>query len=187
MPVVTQNTTLLGFAVRGWFVPIGISHTAALLTLLSFAGSWHWYLETLGHFRVHYLVLLVICSTLFWLASKWKQAAYAVLLASANLMFVLPLYRVPAEVRPRGKQTPLSTDETKVSQWRGSIPNVDDMYQCKSYDELSKIVNDWLAGDDVDGPSFDTSSNKKDSAPAAEAPSGGYSNIDDAFADLEDI
>ena len=69
VPVVTQNTTVFRFAVRGLFVPIGISHTTALLTLLAFGGSWHWYLETLGHFRVHYLVLLVICGTLLWLAS----------------------------------------------------------------------------------------------------------------------
>ena len=135
MPVVTQNATVFGFAVRGWFVPIGISHTAALLTLLSFAGSWHWYLETLGHFRVHYLVLLVICSTLFWLASKWKQAAYAVLLASANLMFVLPLYRVPAEVRPRGNSfTVVAANVQFSNQQRGRL-----------LDYVRRTTPDWLA------------------------------------------
>lgn len=102
MPVITQNTTVGRFAVSGWLVPAGISHATALLTLLAFGGSWHWYLETLGHFRVQYLVLLVICGTLFWLANKWKQAAYAVLLASVNLTVVLPFYRVPTEVHHQG-------------------------------------------------------------------------------------
>ena len=49
------------------------------------------------------------------------------------------------------------------------------MYECKSYDELSKIVNDWINSDTDDsdtGTVHQSSKNKK------------YSSIDDAFADL---
>ena len=99
--VITQNNSVGRFSVSGWFVLTGISHLTAVLTLLAFGGRWHWYLETMGHFRVQYLVLLVLCGTLFWFANKWKQAVYAVFLAAVNLTVVLPLYRVPTEVLHR--------------------------------------------------------------------------------------
>ena len=48
------------------------------------------------------------------------------------------------EVRPRGKQSNLSENSSHAKEWLSNIPNIDDLFECKSYDELSKIVNDWL-------------------------------------------
>ena len=135
MPVNRQNATVGRVPVSGWFVPIGISHTVALLTLLAFGASWHWYLETLGHFRVQYLVVLVICGTLFWLAGKWKQAVHAVLLASVNLMVVLPLYRVPPTVHHRGGSfTAVAANVQFSNQRRGRL-----------LDYVRRTDPDWLA------------------------------------------
>ena len=87
------------------------------------------------------------------------------------------------EVRPRGKSTLLSTNEEQASEWMNSIPNMDDMYQCKSYDELSKIVNDWLGSDDETVES-NTSESASTNTSENETNSQGYKSIDDAFADL---
>lgn len=95
------------------------------------------------------------------------------------------------EVRPRGKDSKLA--ETKVAkEWISSIPNLDEMYTCKTYEELEKIVNDWLNGDDAEESSDlgttrgnDTTSTDTDSSGASATKK--YKSLDDAFADLEDL
>ena len=52
------------------------------------------------------------------------------------------------EVTPRGKETKLSKDSKQAKQWLDNLPDVDSIFQLKSYDELSKIINDWLADSD---------------------------------------
>jgi hypothetical protein len=92
------------------------------------------------------------------------------------------------EVRPRGKSTALSSDKTQSSSWITSIPDLDEMFTCKTYDELEKIVNDWLNGDDdtndddtgtARGGTTATTSTTESSTDSS------YKSLDDAFADLE--
>tara|TARA_A100001011_G_scaffold361402_1_gene409489 strand:- start:4395 stop:5192 length:798 start_codon:yes stop_codon:yes gene_type:complete len=96
------------------------------------------------------------------------------------------------EVRPRGKQSELSTSKPQSKEWIDSIPNVDDMYEAKSYDALSKIVNDWLNDDtgDGDSPSSGTERGFNGTAPSSNTSSDSldskFKSLDDAFADLED-
>lgn len=87
------------------------------------------------------------------------------------------------EVTPRGKQTKLSSDSKQAKSWMQDLPDVSSIFQLKSYDELSKIVNDWLAGDEEDdtGTEAATSSSSK-----SEKSDGSYGSLDDAFADLMD-
>ena len=101
------------------------------------------------------------------------------------------------EVRARGKQSGLSSDSAQTKKWVSEIPDLDEMYTCKTYEELEKIVNDWLNGDDSSGE--DTSRGgqsplqsvatpqppSSDSDPSANTKR--YKSLDDAFADLEDI
>lgn len=87
------------------------------------------------------------------------------------------------EVRPRGKQSTLSENDSQSQSWLSSIPNLDEIYQTKSYDELAKIINDWLNDDDEDDdvsaqPSAPTTSENTNTS------SSGYRSLDDAFADL---
>ena len=96
------------------------------------------------------------------------------------------------EVRPRGKQSRLSSDGDQAKKWLDEIPDLDDMYTCKTYEELEKIVNDWLNGDDGDSNSgFEhrsTSSTQQttDTTDTSDTPKK-YKNLDEAFADLEDL
>ena len=93
------------------------------------------------------------------------------------------------EVRPRGKQSPLSENSDSVNQFTSNIPSLDDMYTCKTYEELEKIVNDWLndddSGDDT-GTEFGGSTNKT-SNNTTQAEGQKYKSLDEAFADLEDL
>ena len=61
------------------------------------------------------------------------------------------------------------------------------MYTLKTYEELEKIVNDWLNddGDDTGEVHHSTPSSKSSSDPAN--PSSKYKSLDEAFADLEDL
>ena len=97
------------------------------------------------------------------------------------------------EVRPRGKQSPLSESADTVKQYTSNIPSLDDMYTCKTYEELEKIVNDWLNDDDADDDDGTTrsfgSSNNTGTSTNTKTQSEGqkYKSLDEAFADLEDL
>ena len=93
------------------------------------------------------------------------------------------------EVLPRGKSTALSNDKSQAKEWLTNIPDLNKIYTCKTYDELSKIVNDWLAGDDEEddnewgtSKTSTTASNKSSKSTDEKS----YDSLDDAFADLMD-
>ncbi len=101
------------------------------------------------------------------------------------------------EVRPRGKSTSLAKTEDQSQQWSDSIPDLDDLYTLKTYEELEKIVNDWLTSDEetddsprggakfdspADSLSEETSAGKSKSSESTK-----YKSLDAAFADLEDL
>jgi len=92
-------------------------------------------------------------------------------------------------VRPRGKPSSLSNDSSQAQQWLDEIPDLDELYTLKSYDELEKIITDWLNGDDVQedsGESSTPSSFTSDDVLPSDTTTG-YKNLDEAFADLEDL
>ena len=95
------------------------------------------------------------------------------------------------EVRPRGKQSALSSDTKQAATWAESIPNIDDLYEAKSYDQLAKIINDWLDGDDdsSDSSNEGTTRGFNGTPTTSSAPKNiesKFKSLDDAFADLED-
>lgn len=95
------------------------------------------------------------------------------------------------DVRPRGKDSPLSEDSSKSKQWLDNIPDVNDLFELKSYEELERIINEWLNGDDESsketsrGGSNNAKSNASDDSP--DAINGKYKSLDDAFADLDSL
>ena len=96
------------------------------------------------------------------------------------------------EVRPRGKQSPLSSDTNTAKEWIDSVPELDELYTLKTYEELEKIVTDWLNGDDATsddnlGTVHKSSSDTEDDTPVATDVVKKYKSLDAAFADLEDL
>lgn len=87
-------------------------------------------------------------------------------------------------VTPRGKETKLSSDSKQAKEWMSNLPDVESIFQLKSYDELSKIINDWLAGDDENED--DTGTERGSSTTSTSSEDGAYKSLDDAFADLVD-
>ncbi len=98
------------------------------------------------------------------------------------------------EVRPRGKPSKLCETAATARSWLDSVPDLDDLYTAKSYEELENIITTWLSGDEVENDNdFGTvrGSTKSTSAPAATSSDSNttspkYKSLDDAFADLED-
>ena len=80
-----------------------------------------------------------------------------------------------------------SSSPDQTSQWVENIPDVSQMYECKSYDELSKIVNDWINGSfDQESSSSSSSNSTQPSKTSPDTGSQKYKSLDDAFADLID-
>ena len=92
------------------------------------------------------------------------------------------------DVRPRGKDSPLSEDSSQSKKWLDNIPDVNDLFELKSYEDLENIVNTWLNDDEEEErkPTFRGGSSQKSSNDdSPDAISGKYKDLDDAFADLE--
>ena len=92
------------------------------------------------------------------------------------------------DVRPRGKDSPLSEDSSQSKKWLDNIPDVNDLFELKSYEDLENIVNTWLNDDEEEErkPTFRGGSSQKSSSDdSPDAISGKYKDLDDAFADLE--
>jgi len=99
------------------------------------------------------------------------------------------------EVRPRGKETALAETPKQAKEWMSSVPNLDDMYTCKSYEELENIVNAWLNSDESDNEGSSenvgtTRGTKTTSSSSNPKTAGGaenkYKSLDEAFADLDE-
>jgi hypothetical protein len=108
-------------------------------------------------------------------------------------------------VSPRPKQSALADKPEQIKKYLDNVPDVNDLFELKSYAELEKILNDWLNGDEAEksdgtvkggGVTATAALDEEEivvkpkptvtpKAPAAEAKSSKYANLDDAFADLE--
>ncbi|HKI61816.1 MAG TPA: endonuclease/exonuclease/phosphatase family protein [Mariprofundaceae bacterium] len=74
-----------------------------VLSAAAWFGAAFYYFDMLSHFRVHYLVLAVLCMPVFAWSGRWKWLAAAGLAAGLNLPPLLPAY-LPA-VQPEGGST----------------------------------------------------------------------------------
>jgi len=91
------------------------------------------------------------------------------------------------DVTARPKVTPLSEDPKQATQWLDEIPDPNDLYELKSYEQLEKIINDWLNGDEEQsnagtGRNFSAST---ESDSAGDAINNKIKDLDSAFAELE--
>lgn len=62
------------------------------------------------------------------------------------------------------KSSKLANDSETITKLLDAIPNIDDMYQLKSYDELKMIVEKWLEGGDTSSSSDDDGSQRNASS-----------------------
>ena len=90
------------------------------------------------------------------------------------------------EILPRGRSTKLADTPTKAKEWITNIPDITGIFKTKSYDELSKIVNDWLNGTDEEDEGTEKygSTSNSENTPKTGGGAKSYNDLDDAFADL---
>ena len=90
------------------------------------------------------------------------------------------------EILPRGRSTKLSDDTKQAKEWMTNIPDIKGIFKTTSYDELRKIVNDWLNGDNEDDEGTEKFGATSDDDDTPKSGGGGksYNDLDDAFADL---
>ena len=84
------------------------------------------------------------------------------------------------EILPKRKSSPLSTDKKQSAEWIKSIPDVKDVFQLKSYDELLIIVHAWMNGEEVKTTTGTTRGSFDDESGSDKT----FSSLDDAFDDL---
>ena len=93
------------------------------------------------------------------------------------------------EILPRGRSTKLTDDAKNAKEWITNIPDTGNIFKTKSYDELSKIINDWLNGSNEEDEGTEKFSSKSTDNDTPKTGGGGgdgksYNDLDDAFADL---
>ena len=96
-------------------------------------------------------------------------------------------------VMARPKSTPIG-NANQIKEWSENIPELDDIFTVKSYEQLENIINAWLSGDE-EAEDNSVGYNNNESKPVKQAPTRktrtgnttkNYGDdIDDAFADLE--
>ena len=95
-------------------------------------------------------------------------------------------------VRPRPNPSHLNEDSAKVKEWLSNVPNLDDIYSEKSYDELTKILNDWINPPTQGQESSDGFRGQPATAvvtdnTASAAKKASNKKLDEAFAELDEL
>lgn len=97
------------------------------------------------------------------------------------------------EIDPMKRPSPLSTDANQAKTWLGSLPNIDDIFPQKSYDEVKEIFEAWTrAGSPIDAVQNDGDgtevNTKRDSGRETkpEQSRAASASIDDVFKELAD-
>jgi hypothetical protein len=84
-------------------------------------------------------------------------------------------------ITPRPKKTPAGSG-AEVKSWLSQIPDLDQMYECQSYDELEKIIQDWLTEGSLPDESEGTAHISSSSTDSSDDTVGSTSSsIDDAL------
>jgi len=65
---------------------------ALLLSIAAWLGTVGYYLELTSHFRLHYLLLALLCAVIFVWSGRWKWVAISLLAAGLNIPALLPDY-----------------------------------------------------------------------------------------------
>jgi len=88
------------------------------------------------------------------------------------------------DVTARPKVTPLSEDSGQAKQWLDNMPDPNDLYDLQSYEQLEKIINDWLNGDE--SSSDEGSTRGFSSSNSSSVSDGGGSKMESKLKELND-
>lgn len=69
-----------------------LASLALFFSLIAWLGSVAYYFELASHFRLHYLLLAILCAVIFVWAGRWKWVVVSLLAAGLNLPALMPAY-----------------------------------------------------------------------------------------------
>jgi endonuclease/exonuclease/phosphatase (EEP) superfamily protein YafD len=92
-----------------WILIEAGSLLVCLATLAGFMGRYSWVLDLFSHFRLQYLILLLIATGLFLLGERHPQALASGSFAGINLMLIVPLFIQKATSKPIQPGNPKGT------------------------------------------------------------------------------
>jgi len=87
-----RPSSFLKFSIRPWSLLTAAGAVASAATLLGFLGRFSWILDLFSHFRVQYMLGLLVPGVLLFAGRRRKTASVFLALALVNLVTVLPLY-----------------------------------------------------------------------------------------------
>lgn len=87
----------------GWGMVEAVGACGVVFTLTGLAGRMHWLLELTTHFRVQYLVFLIVMAGLLAIGRKFSTAAVFLAGALLNAAILSPWLVPSSRVKPAGK------------------------------------------------------------------------------------
>lgn len=96
---------LFSFRVRPMGLVIAAGTVASAATVMGFFGRFSWFLDLFSHFRVQYLLGLLVSGFLLLIWHRRRTAIAFLALACVNLALVVPLYIKAPDGPARGART----------------------------------------------------------------------------------
>lgn len=87
-----RPSQFLRISVRPWGLLTAAGIVASVATVLGFLGRASWLLDLLSHFRVQYMLGLLVLGIVLFAGRRRRTATVFLVLACVNLASVLPLY-----------------------------------------------------------------------------------------------
>ena len=82
----------LTISIRPWGLLTAAGIVASVATVLGFLGRFSWLLDLFSHFRVQYMLGLLVLGVVLFIGRRSRTASAFLLLACVNIAPVLPLY-----------------------------------------------------------------------------------------------
>jgi len=140
--------TFFSFHLRpwAWFLLTLSGTVASLATIIGFLGSFSWFFDLFSHFRVQYVLGLLVLGMVMWVGRRRKTSALFLLLAVVNLGIVLPLYFAKQTIDAK-ISSPLRAMLINVNTSMGDVARVRTVVEAENPDilVLEEISARWLA------------------------------------------
>jgi endonuclease/exonuclease/phosphatase (EEP) superfamily protein YafD len=141
-----RPSSLLSFNIGpcGFLTAAGV--VASVVTLLGFLGRFSWFLDLFSHFRVQYMLGLLVLGVLLFIGRRRRTAAAFLVLACVNLVPVFPLY-FGATSRPEETMPSLRAMLLNVNTRLGDADRVRAVVSAANPDilVLEEISSRWLS------------------------------------------
>ncbi|HSV43439.1 MAG TPA: endonuclease/exonuclease/phosphatase family protein [Candidatus Bathyarchaeia archaeon] len=129
-------------------VPMILLTISLILTLAGFLSAHAWIFDLAAHFRLQYLVLQVLCITLFIFKKRWGWLSVTLFAVFLNMLVILPLFMPsPQNQTPTHHSKKISILLINLNSSNNEFSKVAQCIQQKNPDilALEEINSKWLS------------------------------------------